>query len=190
MALFGVGRRAVHGKEAVPGPALVQPRRSLDGWTLEGTPLADRFGREELRELGTLLHGVGAEMRTAWTYERAADLLERAGERPQALAVVEAWFALPDDARRADAAATRSLGRRRQRLRSRLGAQNTAAVSAASADRGTPAEPAAIPAEPMRPTAPAPTAAIPAQARAVTVPAKPQTAPPVPQDPKPRKATR
>lgn len=151
MALFGVGRRATHGKEAVPGPGLVQPRRSLDGWTLEGTPLADRFEREDLRELGTLLHGVGAEMRTAWTYERAADLLERAGERPQALAVVEVWFALPEEVRRANPAATRSLGRRRQRLRSRLG------------------------------TAAGPAAAIPAQARtAVSIPAKPGTPPPVP----------
>ncbi|MYV98540.1 hypothetical protein, partial [Streptomyces sp. SID3343] len=106
MALFGVGRRTAHGNEAVPGPDLVRPRRSLDGWTLEGTPLADRFDREELRELATLLHGVHARMHTAWTYERAADLLERAGERPQALAVVETWFALPDDARRTGPAAT------------------------------------------------------------------------------------
>ncbi|MET7302420.1 hypothetical protein [Embleya sp. NPDC005575] len=147
MALFGVGRRATHGKEAVPGPGLVQPRRSLDGWTLEGTPLADRFDREELRELGTLLHGVGAEMRTAWTYERAADLLERAGERPQALAVVEAWFALPEEVRKASPAATRSLGRRRQRLRSRLGAPTgPAAIPAQARTSGsTPAEPGTPP---------------------------------------------
>jgi hypothetical protein len=148
MALFGVGRRATHGKEAVPGPGLVQPRRSLDGWTLEGTPLADRFEREELRELGTLLHGVGAEMRTAWTYERAADLLERAGERPQALAVVEAWFALPEEVRRASPAATRSLARRRQRLRSRLAAPpGPAAIPAQARTAGsTPAEPGTPPA--------------------------------------------
>lgn len=161
MALFGVGRRATHGREPVPGPGLVQPRRSLDGWTLEGTALADRFDREELRELATLLHGVGAEMRTAWTYERAADLLERAGERPQALAVVEVWFALPDEVRRASPAATRSLGRRRQRLRSRLG------------------------------TAPAPAAAIPTQTRtAPVIPAKPGTPPPVPSKSATGQATR
>ncbi|MFI1378786.1 hypothetical protein [Embleya sp. NPDC020886] len=149
MALFGVGRRTTHGKEAVPGPGLVQPRRSLDGWTLEGTALEDRFEREELRELGTLLHGVGAEMRTAWTYERAADLLERAGERPQALAVVEAWFALPEEVRRASPAATRSLGRRRQRLRSRLGsAAGPAAAIPAQARIG-----AAMPAKPGKPPA-------------------------------------
>ncbi|MGC0420665.1 hypothetical protein [Embleya sp. AB8] len=164
MALFGVGRRAAHGKEAVPGPGLVQPRRSLDGWTLEGTPLADRFEPEELRELGTLLHGVGAEMRTAWTYERAADLLERAGERPQALAVVEVWFALPEEVRRASPAATRALGRRRQRLRGRLGGP------------------------------PAPTAAIPAQGRAVpppvVMPAKPASPPPVAGEVRTGQATR
>jgi hypothetical protein len=174
MALFGVGRRATGGKEAVPGPTLVQPRRSLDGWTLEGTPLADRFGREELRELGTLLHGVGAEMRTAWTYERAADILERAGERPQALAVVEAWFALPEDVRRANPAPTRSLGRRRQRLRSRLGASTAPAGS--------------IPAQ-GRPASNRPAATVPAPPP-VEVPARPGTPPPVPEESVGPKATR
>ncbi|WP_406283006.1 hypothetical protein [Embleya sp. NBC_00896] len=138
---------------------------------MEGTPLADRFEREELRELGTLLHGVGAEMRTAWTYERAADLLERAGERPQALAVVEMWFALPEDVRRTNPAATRSLGRRRQRLRSRL---------------GTPVVPAAAPAVPAAPGAPIPTQSRPA----VQMPAKPGTPPPTPSESTSGKATR
>jgi hypothetical protein len=156
MALFGVGRRAVPGEEAVPGADLVQPRRSLDGWTLEGTPFAGRFDPEELRELGTLLHGVHARMRTAWTYERAADLLERAGERPQALAVVDAWFALPDDVRKAAPAASRSLGRRRQRLRGRLAAAAattpaTATTATTTATSGTGSTPAAIP-EQTRPS--------------------------------------
>jgi hypothetical protein len=172
MALFGVGRRAAHGKDAVPGPHLVQPRRSLDGWTLEGTPFAGRFDPEELRELGTLLHGVHAQMRTAWTYERAADLLERAGERPQALAVVDAWFALPEDVRRSSPAATRSLGRRRQRLRGRLGA-TTATTSTTETTATTPATATAA----GTATGATP-AAIPTQSRpSVRIPAKPADPP-------------
>ncbi len=152
MALFGVGRRATHGREPVPGPDLVEPRRGLDGWTLEGTAFADRFDRDELRELGTLLHGVHAGMRTAWTYERAADLLERAGERPQALAVVDAWFALPDDVRSADSAATRSLGRHRRRLRGRLATAAATEVSVAPTAIPAQTRPGVrIPVEPVTP---------------------------------------
>ncbi|MEU8137463.1 hypothetical protein [Streptodolium elevatio] len=121
MAVFGVGRGRARDKEAVPGPVVLAPRRGLDGWTLDGTPLAFRFGREQLRELATLMHGVSAGMETPYTYERAADLLEKGGERPQALAVLDAYFMLPAHIRDANPSETRSLGRRRQRLRKRLG---------------------------------------------------------------------
>ncbi|WP_345673858.1 hypothetical protein [Yinghuangia aomiensis] len=124
------GGRA-RGDEAVPGPDVVAPRRSLDGWTLEGTALGARFTGEELRELGTLMHGVSAGMDTPWTYERAADILEAGGERPQALAVLDAYFALPSRIHDANPVSTRALARRRQRLRKRLGVRVPDAVDLA-----------------------------------------------------------
>lgn len=162
MALFGVGRGKARDKEAVPGPEVFAPRVGLDGWTLEGTPLAARFAREDLRELATLLHGVCAGMDTAYTYDRAADMLERAGERPQALAVLDAYFALPDRVHEANAGVTRNLARRRQRLRKRLGGRPV---------RGAGAAPLALPAGssagraplalPPAPTAPPPVPVLP-----------------------------
>lgn len=128
MARFGMGGGRARGDEAVPGPDVVAPRRSLDGWTLEGTALGARFTGEELRELGTLMHGVSAGMDTPWTYERAADILEAGGERPQALAVLDAYFALPSRIHDANPVSTRALARRRQRLRKRLGVRVPDAV--------------------------------------------------------------
>lgn len=128
MARFGMGGGRARGDEAVPGPDVVAPRRSLDGWTLEGTALGGRFAGEELRELGTLMHGVSAGMDTPWTYERAADILEAGGERPQALAVLDAYFALPRRIHDANPVSTRALARRRQRLRKRLGVRVPDAV--------------------------------------------------------------
>lgn len=133
MARFGMGGGRARGDEAVPGPDVVAPRRSLDGWTLEGTALGARFTGEELRELGTLMHGVSAGMDTPWTYERAADILEAGGERPQALAVLDAYFALPSRTRDANPVSTRALARRRQRLRKRLGVRVPDAVDLAVA---------------------------------------------------------
>ncbi|MCF2529918.1 hypothetical protein [Yinghuangia soli] len=188
MALFGVGRGKARDKQAVPGPAVLAPRRSLDGWTLEGTPLAARFGRDELRELATLMHGVSAGMDTPWTYERAADMLEENGERPQALAVLDAYFLLPDRIREANSVQTRTLGRRRHRLRKRLGAPppatadtpalaelagpHTPALPAAPAPTPLPAgrEPLALPAAPPAPPAPP----------ALVIPPKPTAPPPLP----------
>ncbi|NUP31355.1 MAG: hypothetical protein HOU01_06515, partial [Streptomycetaceae bacterium] len=142
MARFGMGGGRARGDEAVPGPDVVAPRRSLDGWTLEGTALGARFTGEELRELGTLMHGVSAGMDTPWTYERAADILEAGGERPQALAVLDAYFALPSRIHDANPVSTRALARRRQRLRKRLGVRVPDAVDLAvdaadAADDGT-----------------------------------------------------
>ncbi|WP_436773553.1 hypothetical protein [Yinghuangia sp. YIM S09857] len=153
MAVFGVGRGRARDKEAVPGPVVLAPRRSLDGWTLDGTPLAFRFGREELRELATLMHGVSAGMETPYTYERAADLLEKGGERPQALAVLDAYFTLPPHIRDANPSETRTLGRRRQRLRKRLG---TPPPDAPAPDFEPPGEQLALPAAPEPARAPVP----------------------------------
>ncbi|MGR7001160.1 hypothetical protein ACU686_29055 [Yinghuangia aomiensis] len=132
MARFGMSGGRARGDEAVPGPDVVAPRRSLDGWTLEGTALGARFTGEELRELGTLMHGVSAGMDTPWTYERAADILEAGGERPQALAVLDALLrAAEPHTRRANPVSTRALARRRQRLRKRLGVRVPDAVDGA-----------------------------------------------------------
>lgn len=103
--------------EVVP---LLKPSASVDGWTLAGTPLAKRLSRAESRELATLLHGVHIRADTPWTYERAAAMLEQHGEPAQALAVCEAWFALPAATAPANSQRTRAIGRRRARLRSRL----------------------------------------------------------------------
>ena len=72
------------------------PRFSIDGWTFSGTPARLRrlAAGPDLRDLETLLHGVAVEVDTPYTYERAAMLLERAGEHGPALSVCEAWLAL------------------------------------------------------------------------------------------------
>ncbi len=173
MALFGVGRGRARDKEAVPGPEVYAPRRSLDGWTLEGTPLAARFERDDLRELATLLHGVCAGMETAYTYDRAADMLERAGERPQALAVLDAYFGLPQRVHEANPGVTRNLARRRQRLRKRLNGRPARKVAAAplALTAGSAAQPLAAARAPLA-LPPAP-----------TVPPPPPALPPVPDTP-------
>ncbi|WTW97225.1 hypothetical protein OG216_29450 [Streptomycetaceae bacterium NBC_01309] len=201
MAVFGVGRGKARDKQAVPGPAVLAPRRSLDGWTLEGTPLAFRFAREELRELATLMHGVSAGMETPYTYDRASDLLEKGGERPQALAVLDAYFMLPAHIRDANQSETRTLGRRRHRLRKRLGTPppNASApdpVTAVGPAEAQPALESAPIATPAPPPAPAPatqftrgilspepeTAAKPElpAAAALPVPPRPTVPPPMP----------
>ncbi|UGQ14367.1 hypothetical protein LO772_12715 [Yinghuangia sp. ASG 101] len=166
MALFGVGRGKARDKEAVPGPEVFAPRRGLDGWTLEGTPLAARFERDDLRELATLLHGVCAGMDTAYTYERAADMLDRAGERPQALAVLDAYFGLPERIHEANPGVTRNLARRRQRLRKRLGVvprrpAGAAPLALPAGSTGRPLAAGRAPlALPPAPTAPPPRASV------------------------------
>ncbi len=106
-----------------PSPIPV-PRFSIDGWTLSGTPsaakLAGSLPRQDLRELETLLHGVAVQVDTPYTYERAATLLERAGELGPALSVCEAWLALPAARWPEYAQHTRATEKHRARLRTRL----------------------------------------------------------------------
>ena len=116
MALFR-NRRPVGEVEPVE---LVVPRATIDGWTLEGTPLAPRVARSDQRELCTLLHGVAVRVETPWTYVRAAEMLEAVGELAQAYAVCEAWLKLPASQRVEAAHDTRQLTRTRDRLRARL----------------------------------------------------------------------
>jgi hypothetical protein len=122
MAVFHLPRSAADDDQPVPVPPLVAPRFSVDGWTLAGTPLHGRVPRAFLGELTALLHGAATGLETPWTYERAAQLLEECGEREQALAACEAWFALPEHRRAAHASRARGLVRRRQRLRALVGA--------------------------------------------------------------------
>ncbi len=107
---------------------LVVPRATIDGWTLEGTRLAETVKRPVQRELCTLLHGIAVRADTPYTYLRAADILERNGEPAQAYAVCEAWLALPASSRSTLEHDTRVIARVRDRLRTRL---------AADAGRGT-----------------------------------------------------
>jgi hypothetical protein len=123
-------RRRPEPVEIVPA-AIPVPRFSIDGWTLTGTPLADkltaRLPRPDLRELETLLHGIAVEVDTPYTYERAAVLLERSDEPGPALSVCEAWLAHPAARWPEYAQHTRSIVRHRARLRSRLASRPLAA---------------------------------------------------------------
>ena len=128
---MGVFRRRVLDVVLEPAPIPV-PRFSIDGWTFDGTPDLARLSslpRADLRELETLLHGVAVEVDTPYTYERAAVLLERAGEEGAALSVCEAWLAHPASKWAEYVQHTRAVDRQRARLRSRL---STAAVAAAA----------------------------------------------------------
>ena len=107
-----------------PAPIPV-PRFSIDGWTFDGTPEMARLAtlsRADVRELETLLHEVASQADTPYTYERAAVLLERAGEAAPAMSVCEAWLVHPAAGWPEFAAATRNIARHRTRLRSRLSA--------------------------------------------------------------------
>lgn len=120
---MGLFRRAEPLGPVVTAP-LVTPQATVDGWTLEGTPLASAVPRPVQRELTTLLHGVAVGVDTAWTYARAVEILETAGELGQAHAVCEAWLAQPAATRPEHAARTRALTRQRDRLRHRLAARS------------------------------------------------------------------
>ncbi len=102
-------------------PDVITPTYSLDGWTLESTRLGGRLPEETEGELATLLHYVRVGVRTPWTYERAAEVLEELREPAQALAICERYFRLCDtssDSRGNGSA--RTLERRRNRLREAL----------------------------------------------------------------------
>jgi hypothetical protein len=114
--------------DAAPIPV---PRFSIDGWTLAGTPAAATLARlpgPDLRELETLLHGVAVEVDTPYTYERAAVLLERAGEQGPALSVCEAWLRHPAARWPEYTHHTRALEKHRARLRTRLSAKAVASA--------------------------------------------------------------
>lgn len=115
--------------DAAPIPV---PRFSIDGWTLEGDPLAGKLGKADLRELETLLHGIAVEVDTPYTYERASVLLERAGDQGAALSVCEAWIAHPAARWPEYVHHTRAIDKRRARLRSRLVGRPAATARAAS----------------------------------------------------------
>lgn len=124
MGLFS-SRRPVTG-DVAPVP-LVEPRSTVDGWTLAGTVLAGRVRREDQRELATLLHGVSIRVDTAYTYERASQMLERVDELEQALTVCEEWLAHPASQRPVAASTTRLMTKRRARLRARVAEQRASA---------------------------------------------------------------
>lgn len=122
MALFN--RRPVTTVvEAAPIPV---PRFSIDGWTLAGDPLAGKLAKGDLRELETLLHGIAVEVDTPYTYERAAILLDRAGDLGPALSVCEAWMLLPAAKWPEYLHHTRAIDKRRARLRARLSSRPAA----------------------------------------------------------------
>ena len=120
MALF---RRRVMVQDLEP-VGIPEPRFSIDGWTLAGTPLgvaiSARLPRAEVRELETLLHEVTSRSDTPYTYDRAATLLERCDELPTALAVCEAWLESPASGRPEYATQTRAIDKHRFRLRGKL----------------------------------------------------------------------
>jgi hypothetical protein len=128
MALFH-RRPVTTAIEAAPIPV---PRFSIDGWTLAGDPLAGKLAKGDLRELETLLHGIAVEVDTPYTYERAAILLDRAGDTGPALSVCEAWLALPAAKWPEYLHHTRAIDKRRARLRSRLSGRAASAAAAAS----------------------------------------------------------
>jgi hypothetical protein len=113
--------------EAAPIPV---PRFSIDGWTLAGDPLAGKLGKADLRELETLLHGIAVEADTPYTYERAAILLERAGEAGPALSVCEAWLSLSAAKWPEYVHHTRAIDKRRARLHWRIATRAAAATAA------------------------------------------------------------
>jgi hypothetical protein len=102
---------------------LIEPRATIDGWTLDGTRLVEAVPRGEQRELCTLLHGIAVRADTPYTYVRAAEILEHSGERAQAYAVCEAWLSRSSARNVAYAHDTRAITRTRERLRSRLAAE-------------------------------------------------------------------
>jgi hypothetical protein len=72
---------------------VVEPRFGIDGWTFQGTVLEERFSGAVEAELAPLVHAMCAGVATAWTYERAARLMEQEEAYSQAYAVLEAAVA-------------------------------------------------------------------------------------------------
>ena len=112
--------------ETAPIPV---PRFSIDGWTLAGDPLVTKLAKPDLRELETLLHGIAVEADTPYTYERAAVLLERAGDLSPALSVCDAWLAHPASKWPEYVHHTRAITKRRARLHTKLAGRPAVAAS-------------------------------------------------------------
>lgn len=129
MALF---RRRAMVSDLEPASIPV-PRFSIDGWTLTGTPLAPvaaaHLSRQDVRELETLLHGIAVEVDTPYTYDRAAVLLERCGELGAALAVCQAWLALPASSWPEYVHHTRAIDKHRSRLHTRIASRPARATA-------------------------------------------------------------
>jgi hypothetical protein len=104
---------------AVDAAPIPVPRNSIDGWTLAGSPLSAKLAKPDLRELETLLHGIHVQADTPYTYERAAILLERAGEQGPAISVCDAWLAQPAAKWPEYVHHSRAIDKRRSRLRTR-----------------------------------------------------------------------
>jgi hypothetical protein len=119
---MGLFRRRKAERPVEPAPIPV-PRPSIDGWTLAGTSLVAKLSKADLRELEILLHGIAVSAETPYTYERAAILLERAGEPGPALSVCDAWLALPSARWPEYVHHTRAIEKRRARLRTRQSAE-------------------------------------------------------------------
>jgi hypothetical protein len=115
MALFH-RRQASQPIEPAPIPV---PRPSIDGWTLADTSLVAKLSKPDLRELEILLHGIAVAAETPYTYERAAILLERAGEPGPAMSVCDAWLAQPAAKWPEYIHHSRAIDKRRSRLRTR-----------------------------------------------------------------------
>ncbi|MEP6761505.1 MAG: hypothetical protein ABJA93_09080, partial [Sporichthyaceae bacterium] len=94
--------------------------------TLAGTSLVAKLSKPDLRELEILLHGIAVSADTPYTYERAATLLERAGEPGPAISVCDAWLAQPAAKWPEYVHHSRAIDKRRSRLRTR---QSTAEAS-------------------------------------------------------------
>lgn len=132
MSLF---RRRALEVDIEPAPIPV-PRFSIDGWTFTGTPHLAQLSSlpgPDLRELETLLHGVAVEVDTPYTYERAAALLERAGQSRPALSVCDAWLAHPASRWPEYVHHSRVVAKHRGRLRARIGTTSPARPVVASA---------------------------------------------------------
>lgn len=96
---------------------LPHPHQNLDGWTLSGTEL-DHLQGATARELAMLLHGIDLHVDTPWTYQRAADMLERAGHSEMALMALELWLSHPHAADQPER--TREVQRQRTKLQERI----------------------------------------------------------------------
>ena len=101
----------------VLGDPLPVPKATVDGWTLDGTPLVHIKGSAG-RELATHLHGIELGVETPWTYLRTAELLDECGFPRMSLTAIDAWLSHPHAERKPEE--TRELERHREKAHQRL----------------------------------------------------------------------